>query len=379
MISADRMRLCSVLMMPKWRAVRCAVRNAASLWLLVILQGCAVVGPASVNNGRSAYNTVINATEDEQILSMIIRQRYDETFGMLAVSSVTASLRIGATIGANAGIGPSSSFEGNLVPLSAGAMYEENPTISYVPMRGEQFLERMLAPVSAEQALLLSRMSTDEVEVLRLLVRRANGIVNPIFSSRPSAVDGESRIVFDRFIELYARLREQGRLDIVRSADQQYQMLLHDFTEDESREVGEFLQALGLQKDLEGRGPIVLRLRFFVGEPRTDAVDLETPSALEIIEAVGFGVDVPDVHLDDGVARPSALAGSPAIITIHSSCDRPSHASVAVMHRGWWFFVDERDARSKQAFIILRTLIGLRLDEGTSGQATPVLTVPVAR
>jgi hypothetical protein len=356
------------------------------LVLALILQGCAVVGPASLSNGRSAYNEVINATEDQQILSMIVRQRYDETFGMLAVSSVTASLRIGATIGANAGIGPSSSFEGNLVPLSAGAMYEENPTISYVPMRGEQFLERMLAPVSAEQALLLSRMSTDEVEVLRMLVRRANGMVNPQFSSQSSTGENdafESAGKFDRFIVLYVQLRERGRLDVVQAADQQYQLLLHDYTEDESRAVGELLELLGVHAVREGNAPVVLPLRFFVGNPRPDAIDFETPSALEIIEAASSGVEVPDVHLADGVARPpptGAIASArPAFIAIHSSRERPAHASAAVMHNGWWFYVDARDHRSKQAFTILRTLIGLRLDDGASGQAVPVLTVPVVR
>jgi hypothetical protein len=373
MIVADRTLLSSVVMPTEPIDLRWDLYCATALTVLsLFLPGCAGVGPVALNNGRSAYNAVINATEDQQILSMIVRQRYDETFGMIAVSSVTASLRIGASVGGNVGIGASSGYEGNLVPFSAGATYEENPTISYVPMRGEQFIERMLAPVSAEQALLLSRMSTEEVEVLRMLVRRANGIVNPLFSSQSAG--GE----FDRFVMLYARLRERGRLDVVRAADQQYQLLLHDFTEDEMHDVREFLQVLGVQVHLDNRGPIALPLRFFVGEPREDAIDLETPSAMEIIEAAGSGIEVPDAHLADGLARATAEIVTP-FIAIHPSRDRPSHASIAVMHKGWWFFVDERDARSKQAFIILRTLIGLRLDEGTTGQVAPVLTVPVAR
>jgi hypothetical protein len=350
-------------------------RVSACALLLLALQGCAFVGPASLNNGRAAYNTVINATEDQQILSMIVQRRYDETFGLLAVSSVTASLRLGGSLGANVGIGSDSGYAGNLVPFSAGATYEENPTISYVPMRGEQFIERMLAPVSAEQALLLSRMSTEEVEVLRMLVRRANGIVNPLFSSQP-AIDGGH--AFDRFVDLYVRLRERGRLDIVRSGDE-YQILLHGFREDESSEVAEFLGMLGLRKGRGDRGPIAVPVRFFVGEPRPDSVDLETPSALEIIEAAGAGVEVPDAHLTDGLARALVTTGSPALITIHSSRKRPSHASVAAMHQGWWFYIDARDAQSKQAFMILRTLIGLRLYDHDAAPAAPVLTIPAAR
>ena len=36
-----------------------------------------------------------------------------------------------------------------------------------------------------------------------------------------------------------------------------------------------------------------------------------------------------------------------------------------------------RDTRSKQAFLILRTLIGIRLDQSSAGQQVPVLTVGV--
>ena len=45
----------------------------------------------------------------------------------------------------------------DLVPLSANRAYEENPTISHVPIRGEQLVARLLAPITLEQALLLSR------------------------------------------------------------------------------------------------------------------------------------------------------------------------------------------------------------------------------
>jgi hypothetical protein len=40
---------------------------------------------------------------------------------------------------------------------------------------------------------------------------------------------------------------------------------------------------------------------------------------------------------------------------------------------------DASDAASKQAFLMLRTSIGLRLDEAKAGQVVPVLTVPVGR
>ena len=352
---------------------RHGIRGTTCLALLSMLMlgasGCATVGPASISNGRSTYNAVINRTEDEQILSMIVRQRYDETFGMLAVASVTASLRLSKSAGVNAGVGPRSGYAGNLVPLSAGVEYEENPTISYVPLRGEQFTERMLAPITAEQALLLGRMSTDQVEVLRLVVRRANGLANPLYSSRGATW------AFDRFVDRFAQLREKGKLDIVRSGDGTFELLLHDHTEEEARDAVEMLRMVGV--DGERGAPVTVPLRFFVGASRANGIDFETPSPLEVIEAAAAGVEVPDTHITEGLARPSVGGSSHELFVVHSSLTRPENASVAVLHRGWWFFVDGRDAQSKQVFMILRTLIGIRLDETVPGQRTPVLTVPV--
>jgi hypothetical protein len=349
-----------------------ASRSEALALLLALCAGagCSTAGRLELGNGRGAYNAVINRTEDEQILSMIVRQRYDETYGLLAVASVTASLKVGGSLGANVGIGSDSSYAGNLVPFAAGATYEESPTISYVPVRGEQFTLRLLAPLSGEHTLLLERMSSPELEPLRLLVRRANGLVNPVYAPGPPGTD------FDRFIEHYVRLRDQGVLDTVSSGEGSYELLLHDYTAAQAAEVNELLRLLGIARAADPPRDVKLPLRFFVGSARGGGVDLETPSALEVIEAAGLGVEVPAPHLAEGIARASALDASHRFLAIHASGSRPSEAAVAVEHRGWWFYIDARDARSKQSFQLLRTLIGLRLDEA-GAQGAPLLTVPV--
>lgn len=352
---------------------------AAVSAVAAVLSGCAAAGPAALRSGRSAYNAVINETEDEQILSMIVRTRYAETFDMLAVSNVTANLRIRVGIGANAGIGPRSNYAGNLTPLSGEAIYEENPTISYVPLRGERFLERMLAPVSAEQALLLGRMSGDDVEVPRLFIKRVNGLANPLYFSHP--VDRR----FDHFLDLYTVLRRKGVIDVVRSSDGEFALLFRDQMDPEAGAVDELLRILGIestrQRTLPATRPTTVPttvpLRFFLGLRQPDSVDFETPSALEVIEAAASGVDVPADHAARGIAPPADRPGRGNLVAIHSSLTRPAGASVAVMHRGWWFFVDGTDSRSKRGFIILRTLIGMRLDAQAPGQGVPILTVPV--
>lgn len=342
--------------------------------LPLILCGCNLAGPAALSGGRSAYNAIINRTEDEQLLGAIVRHRYDETFGLLAVTSITANIRVSSSVGVNAGIGPRSSFEGSLVPLSAGVAYEESPTISYVPVRGEQFVERMLAPLTAEQTLLLSRMSTAQCEPLRLLIRRVNGRVNPLFASSDSSVE------FDRFVEELTRLRGQGVLDVVRLSTGEYEVLLHDLSTQQAVEAAALLTSIGVALPVVPGSDLRIPLRFFVGSSAVDAIEIETPTAFEVLRAAANGVEVPQSHLVEGIATPVALRhGGRRPLVVHVSQEPPRHACVAVPYRDHWYFVDERDTASKQTLVLLRTLIGLRLDTQSDAQQAPVLTVPVGR
>jgi hypothetical protein len=342
--------------------------------LALLLCGCNVAGPAALSDGRSAYNSIVNQTEDEQLLTAIVRSRYDQTFGLLAVTGITANIRVSSSLGVNAGIGPRSSFEGNLVPLSAGAAYEENPTISYVPVRGEQFVEKMLAPLSADQTLLLARMSTPQCEPLRLLLRRVNGLANPLFAPNDPGP------AFDRFVELFTHLRRQGVLDVVRLASGAHEVLVHDFDEQQARDIADLLAIVRITSAVTPGEDLRIPLRFFVGAPSSDAIEFETPSALEILRAAARGVEAPDAGLSQGAANEiGEPSRPPAPLVIHVSPDQPRRASIRARHEESWYYIDERDTPSKQAFVLLRTLVGMRLDGPAEGAGTPVLTVPVGR
>lgn len=335
------------------------------------LGSCNVAGPAALNSGRAVYNAVINATEDEQVLAMLVRRRYDETFGMLAVGSVTANITVGARVGSNVGFGPSADYAGNLVPLSGALTYEENPTISYVPMRGEEFMTRMLAPITLEQALLLGRATTENAEVLRLVVRRINGIGNPMFG------DGADRERFDSFVRLYAALRDAGFARVMRTEDNRPVLALHRMPSERRADARALLDLLGIDTPVATDEPTVVPLRLAVGTPSRTEIQIETPSALEAITAIADGVRAPEEHLREGLARPASDGVESALVRIESSRQRPKEALIAVQHRGWWFSIDSRDTASKQGFMLLRILIGMRLDQNDAGSHAPLLTLPV--
>jgi len=355
----------------------CVVRSGTLLLLLGALGlcGCAVIGPRSITAGRVVYADVINRTDDEQILNMIVRMRYLETSGLISVASITANLRFGAEIGTNIGIGSNDNYAGNLVPLAAGVAYEENPTISYLPLTGEDFMRRMLSPVSTREWLLLSGPAEHPGHVFALAVHRVNGLRSP----RPG--DGPPPPDFARFVELYDRLGRAGVLNIVRASEDEtegdYFADIHDYAGAYENSVREMLDLLGIEAKLDG-STILLPVLMAVG--RSDSgIRVQTRSAYEVLQVFGTGVDVPPDHIEAGIVEP--LAWEPPdesrLFRIRSSKKRPKNATVRIQFRDRWFYIDSTDTLSKRAFLFLRTFIGMRLATPAGAQQAPILTVPV--
>jgi len=101
------------------------IRAAVAVCTLAgLLTGCTAVGPADIHSGRLAYNEAIIETDNQQMLLVVVRNRYGERSNLLAVTSVTANVRVATNAGIEAGVGDSDNYSGNLVPFSAGVSYE---------------------------------------------------------------------------------------------------------------------------------------------------------------------------------------------------------------------------------------------------------------
>ena len=118
----------------------------------VVLCSCRAVGPDEIRNSRMAYNEAIIATNNQQLLMVAIHDRYEENASLLMVASVTANMHTTSKAAIEAGFGGGENYRGNLVPFSAGITYEENPTISYVPVAGTKYTSAIMAPVSIAHA-----------------------------------------------------------------------------------------------------------------------------------------------------------------------------------------------------------------------------------
>jgi hypothetical protein len=341
--------------------------------------GCAVLGPAAIKNGRAAYNDAIIATNSQQVLAMLVRMRYGEPTGMLAVASVTANLHIQTTVGAEFGIGPDANFAGNLTPLSAGIAYEENPTISYTPVQGEKYLRQFLSPLPIDLTLLLLGSYGNTPQIMTLLVRSINGIRNPDFAT-DTAVETDPR--FLRIAELLAELNRGGHVAWVQEPGppQSLALALTGSGTTYAQQVGDLYALLGFAPPRNLDNVVALPIHLGIGRPGRDAIQLRTRSLYDLFRIAAASVEVPDEHLQSGIAPRLAPAGATGrAIRIQGSKSCPRGAMIAFKHHGWWYSIDGADAQSKLTFQILEALMSVRMAESVEQKAVPVLTVPVSR
>lgn len=103
-------------------------------------------------------------------------------------------------------------------------------------------------------------------------------------------------------------------------------------------------------------------------------------SMVEILLELGAGAEVPERHVEEGRTMPNLERASGShpreapLVRIRSSAERPEAAFTAMRYRDRWFWIDDRDYRSKGIFTFLMLLFSLS-ETGVTAQA-PVITIP---
>ena len=346
--------------------------------VLFILSACAMVGPRAIGMGRADYNEVINRTEDEQMLLSIVKGCYGDTFSLLSVSSVAANVSFKTNADIEAGIGPSKYYLGNLVPFSSGFAYEENPTITYAPVEGEQYLRQFMTPIPFDILVLFIRTGTFTEISLPLLANRINNMRNPDFLDTPSA---EPDARFPRFVELNAELYKAGVLQWVADNKKEppFAILIRGYAPTYSNKVREYLALLELPITEDESKDMVFPVYFGVKGGELDGIAISTRSTFDLVQILRAAIEIPQEHASAGLTfkfPPIGLAGKN--IHIHTSKNKPQSAAMAVKHRGYWFYIADTDMHTKLFYKAVRTLWSVSIAAGADQKAAPVLTIPVS-
>jgi hypothetical protein len=344
-----------------------------------LLTGCTVVGPSAIRSGRLTYNEAITETNNQQMLMAIIHNRYVEEGSLLAVASVTANVRVAAETGVQLGLGDSDNYAGNLVPFSASAIYEENPTISYTPVAGQQYLHQLTSPMPLATLAQLTGTLADPVPVYTALVSSVNGIYNPDFLFSSDEPDPR----FSRFVTIMTELTQMHRLHWIEDSQHSgtFSIIIDHYAPPYTARVNELLGLLGLPATRNHSPPVVLPVSLALDGRDTGGMGITTRSVLRLVEILSAAVELPEQDQGNGATLdypPLGVVGK--ALRIRYSKVKPDRAAVAVQHRDGWFYIDDSDQATKGFFRLLGALWSVTIAESAAkGSAAPVLTVPVSR
>ncbi|GAB4343832.1 MAG: hypothetical protein Kow0099_22620 [Candidatus Abyssubacteria bacterium] len=343
--------------------------------LCVTFPGCASVGPRTVAHDRFDYvNTISDSWKDQMLLNMVML-RYGDAPVFLDVSSIINSYSVETTV--DGGLSWSFPPDSESQNLGASATYADRPTITYSPLSGARFARSLMAPIPTTAILNLINAGYPVDLILRLCVSSINGIQNRYGgAARAHAADPEFYLLIERMRKIQQLGFVGFRIQKTDAGDVVLMILGETQREEVQKDSDEIRRILRLNPDSREFNVV------YSSVPRNDKeVALLTRSMLEILIDMAANVTVPDTHVAEGRVNATfsetTADGVPImpLIRFHNSAEKPSDAFVSVPYRGHWFWIDDKDIRSKTIFSFL--MFAFALTETGGETAAPVVTIPI--
>jgi len=341
------------------------------------LAGCGTIGANSVTRDRTDYNDAVARSWKEQTLANIVKLRYADAPVFLDVSSLISQYQLEGVVNAAGTMYTGSPPTSNSVTLGAAGRYIDRPTVTYTPVQGEKFTRSLLRPIPPPALFQLVQAGYPIDLVFQLTVRAINQLYSR--SSRPfmrREADPKFYAVLDALRRI--QLSESVGFRVEKQGPDEAALLV--FRRGASREIDQDIlfvrEALGIDPDATET-----RLTFGAVPRNNREIAMLSRSMFEILLELGGGIDVPSQHVDEGRTAPNMAASANAsprdapLVRIRSGADRPGGAFAAFHYRDRWYWIDDRDYRSKAVFTFLMLLFSLA-ETGVTPQA-PVITVPV--
>ena len=344
--------------------------------------GCHSFGPRAVVGTHPLYNEVISRSLNEQFLLNLVRLRYRDNPYFLEVGSVAVNTSLESSV--------SSSFKlvsdgADTITPSGSLIYKQNPTVTYTPLRGNQFLKQMLSPIPLEALLTLTQSGWSVQRVMSVCVERANDLDNAANASGPTPTR-EPR--FEKFHTMANLLRdlqqadamELGAAPAVGDAKESHNLVLrYKGAAELAGKFKELCMLLGVPPEST---ELVLTSNF-LNKPE-NGVAIRTRSMMGIMFYLSHNTTVPAADEQAGLVTITRAPGGEhfdwgdvtgQLFAIHSGSTRPSDAFLAVPYRGSWFYLRQSDLESKSTFMLLNQLFNLQ--SGDVKMIAPAFTIGV--
>ncbi|BFU95652.1 MAG: hypothetical protein NTNFB02_23740 [Nitrospira sp.] len=151
------------------RLARTSATGLLGTVVVSFLTGC--LSPIALHRAVQEYDRTVSQVEAELLLLNIARARHHRPVHFTAVSSVAATFDFRTNVGIRGGFGPSIDSTERPLNLEYGASVAENPTVTIVPISGEEFTKRILRPLEESHFDFLAHQGFDINMILRLMAR----------------------------------------------------------------------------------------------------------------------------------------------------------------------------------------------------------------
>ncbi|MGC3961644.1 MAG: hypothetical protein QM813_28095 [Verrucomicrobiota bacterium] len=343
---------------------------------LLLVAGCRSIGPGTVARDRADYSSSISESWKRQTLLNIVKLRYLDPPIFVDVGQIVSGYSLETALAAGGSFPQMNTMGGDTATVSGSARYTDRPTITYVPLTGNQFVKALMTPLPPESVFFMIQSGWPADGVLMAAAASVNGLKNQetgLGGATPPTAD------FLRVLELLRNIQRSGAVSLRVKQDAQKQQTsiltfrAKDIPEGTLAEIHELRQLLKLDPDAP---------EFTLVFGGTAAHDKElavlTRSLLQIMMTMAAQAEVPEADVKEGRATPGLRQGDAAqptgLVRIRCSKGKPGDASVAVSYRNQWFWIDDRDLRSKRAFAFMLMLFTLA-DSGQK-EGLPLITIP---
>ncbi len=343
---------------------------------MVAFAGCTHIGPRTIPVDRFDYSTAVADSWKQQTLLNIVKMRYMDLPVFVDVSSIVSgySLQTGVNVGGT--VSSEKAIQGNFAAVGAQAVYTDRPTITYTPLTGEKFLKGLLAPIDPKNIFFLMQSGYPADFILALTVESLNGVRN---RSAGAGAMREADPDFSRALQLLREVQAAGAVgmrveeDKAKGSTGVVFFRRDDVPADVVEKAAEVRRLLKLPPDQQRFSLIYSPARGAENE-----LAVNSRSMLQIMGAFSSYIDVPEEHLKDNSAVPAfehtAAETRQDVARIRSGKDRPEASFAAVSYRGYWFWIDDGDWKTKR--LLTAVMFFFTLSETGGNERLPLITIP---
>ncbi len=191
--------------------LRHLLRLLPCILILGVLAGC--VSPMALNRAVIAYDDAVTDALSQQLLINIVRAHHRQPVHFTGVSNIAATFTFHANAGATPALGGLAGA--TMLPIFGGGV-SESPTISIVPIEGEDFTKRLLTPFPQSKLTLLLRQRFDVDLLLRMMAQevRLLNVAEQHSSYRNSPSDKAGYEMFRRVVLHLSAIQDKNELHV---------------------------------------------------------------------------------------------------------------------------------------------------------------------